>query len=113
MHEMALAESVIQIVEDAARREGFRHVRTVRLELGQLSSVEPEAMQFCFDVVARQSLAEGAQLEIVRTPGSAWCMCCSAPASIAAVGDSCPKCGSYQLQVTGGTEMRVRDLEVD
>ena len=113
MHEMSLAQGVIDIVEDAARREGFRHVRTVRLEIGRLSSVEPEAMRFCFDLVAKASLAEGARLEIIDTPGSAWCMHCSASASIAAVGDACPQCGSYQLQITGGTEMRVRDLEVE
>lgn len=113
MHEMSLAQGVIDIVEDAARREGFRHVRTVRLEIGRLSSVEPEAMRFCFDLVAKASLAEGARLEIIDTPGSAWCMPCSAPVSVAAVGDACPLCGSYQLQITGGTEMRVRDLEVE
>ena len=113
MHEMALAEGVLQIVQDAAKREGFRRVRAVWLEIGRLSSVEPEAMRFCFDAVTRHSVADGAQLEIVETPGAAWCMQCSAPAAIGAVGDPCPGCGSYQLQVTGGTEMRVKELEVD
>jgi len=113
MHEMALAEGVLQIVQDAAKREGFRRVRAVWLEIGRLSSVEPEAMRFCFDAVTRHSVADGAQLEIVETPGAAWCMQCSAPAAIGAVGDPCPSCGSYQLQVTGGTEMRVKELEVD
>jgi len=113
MHEMALAEGVLQIVQDAAKREGFRRVRAVWLEIGRLSSVEPEAMRFCFDAVTRHSVADGAQLEIVETPGAAWCMQCSAPAAIDAVGDPCPSCGSYQLQVTGGTEMRVKELEVD
>lgn len=113
MHEMALAEGVLQIVQDAAKREGFRRVRAVWLEVGCLSSVEPEAMRFCFDVVTRQSVADGARLEIVETPGAAWCMQCSEPSPIGAIGDACPRCGSYQLQVTGGTEMRVKELEVD
>ena len=60
MHEMSLAEGVLQIVEDAARSQGFSQVTAVRLEIGRLSSVEPEALRFCFDVVVRGSLAEGA-----------------------------------------------------
>ena len=113
MHEMALAEGVLQILEDAARREGFGRVRAVWLEVGRLSSVEPEAMRFCFDAVTRDSVAEGARLEIVSTPGAAWCMQCSAQTELAALGDACPRCGSYQLQVTAGTEMRVKELEVE
>jgi len=53
VHEMALAEEVLQIVQDAARRDGCRRVRALWLEIGQLSSVEPEAMRFCFEAVAR------------------------------------------------------------
>ena len=113
MHELSLAEGVLQIVQDAARREGFGRVHAVWIEVGRLSSVEPEAMRFCFDVVTRQSVADGARLEIVETPGAAWCTKCLEPAAIAALGDACPRCGSYQLQITGGTEMRVKELEVE
>ena len=113
MHEMALAEGVLQIVEDAARREGLRRVRTVWLEIGQLASVEPEAMRFCFDAVARDSIAAGARLEIIATAGSAWCAECAAAIALAAIGDACARCGGYQLRVTGGTEMRVKELEAE
>jgi len=113
MHEMALAEDVLRIVEDAARREGLRRVRAVWLEIGQLASVEPEAMRFCFDAVTRDSVAAGARLEIVATPGAAWCAACSASVVLAALGDACPCCGGYRLRVTGGTEMRVKEMEVE
>lgn len=113
MHEMALAEGVLRILEDAALREGFRRVRAVHLEIGQLSSVEPESMRFCFEVAARQSIADGARLAVVETPGSAWCIPCSASTAYSAFGEACPRCGGYQLEVTGGTEMRVKELEVE
>ena len=113
MHEMALCESVLQIVEQTARRHGATRVKAVRLEIGQLSHVDPDAMRFSFDVVTRQSLAHGATLEIEHVPGSAWCMQCSAPVAMARRGDGCPTCGSYQLQVTGGEELRVKDIEID
>ena len=51
MHEMSLAEGIRQIVEDAGRSQGFGKVKIVVLEIGELSSVEPESLRFCFDVV--------------------------------------------------------------
>jgi hydrogenase nickel incorporation protein HypA/HybF len=113
MHEMALCESVLQIVESTARRHGAVRVKAVRLEIGRLSHVEPDALRFAFDVVTRHSLAHGARLEIEDVPGAAWCMRCAAPVTLAQRGDACPACGSYQLQVTGGDEMRVKDIEID
>jgi hydrogenase nickel incorporation protein HypA/HybF len=110
---MSLAEGVLQVIEDAALKQGFSRVRTVWLEIGQLAAVEVEAMRFCFDAVTRGSLAEGSRLEIVATPGSAWCMKCSGSVTVEALYDPCPQCGSHQLQVTGGSEMRVKELEVD
>ena len=112
MHEMALATSVLQIVEDTAHRHGAGRVSAVRLEIGRLSHVEPEALRFSFDLVTRDSLADGARLEIVVTAGTAWCMRCSDSVALERFGDPCPCCGSYQLQVTGGDEMRVKDIEI-
>ena len=113
MHEMSLAEGVLQILEDASRTQDFRRVKTVWLEIGRLSSVEPEAMRFCFDAVTRGSLADGARLEIVDVPGSGRCLACGAQVEIAAIYDPCPRCGDYPVQPTGGTEMRVKELEVE
>jgi hydrogenase nickel incorporation protein HypA/HybF len=112
MHEMSLAEGVLQLIEDAARAQEFSKVTTVWLEIGQLSGVEVEAMKFCFDAVTRDSIAEGAALEIVATPGTGWCMQCSQTVPMQEVFGECPQCGSHQMQVTGGTEMRVKELEV-
>ena len=112
MHEMALAESVREIVDETARSNGARCVRAVRLEIGKLAQVEIEAMRFAFDVVMRGSLAETARLEIVEADGNAWCMRCSEAVLIARRGDACPNCDSYQLQVTGGDRMRVMDIEI-
>jgi hydrogenase nickel incorporation protein HypA/HybF len=113
MHEMSLAEGVLQAMEEAARREGFARVTAVRLEIGALASVEPDALAFCFDVVTRGSLAEGAQLEFVRTPGTGWCMPCGRAVVVDREHQACPECGSYQVQVTGGTQMKIRELAVE
>jgi hydrogenase nickel incorporation protein HypA/HybF len=109
---MSLAEGVLQLIEDAAREQDFAKVTTVWLEIGQLSGVEVEAMKFCFDAVTRDSIADGASLEIIALPGVGWCMECSLTMPMAEVFGECPQCGGHRLQVTGGTEMRVKELEV-
>lgn len=66
MHELALTREIVAIVCQAA---GDRRVRQVTLEIGRLTCVAPEALEFCFDAVARGTLAEGALLDIRRTDG--------------------------------------------
>lgn len=112
MHEVALAEGVLRIVQRAAAANAAARVRTVRIELGALAHVEPEALAFCFDAVTGGSVAEGAKLEIARTAGAAWCMPCRQRVALARVGDACPRCGSHQLQVVAGEEMRVREIAI-
>lgn len=112
MHEMALAEGIVQIVESTARANDARAVRAVWLELGALSHAEQEALRFAFDVVKHGTVAAGARLEVVTTPGRAWCMPCGNAVDLARLGDPCPRCGSYQLQVTAGEEMRVKEIEI-
>lgn len=113
MHEMSLAESVLQIIEESARTRGFRRVHTVVLEIGALAAVEPDAMRFCFDAVTRGSIAEGAGFEVVHVPGTGHCIECGRDTELTAVYDACSHCGALPVQVTGGTEMRVKELEVD
>jgi len=112
MHEMALAESMLEIIEDAARRSAASRVTAVCLEIGALSRVEPEALRFCFDAVARGSLAETALLEIITTPGRAWCMPCGNAIVVSRLGEPCPRCGSYQLEVSEGEAMCVKAIEI-
>lgn len=113
MHEMSLCESILQIVEEQAEAQSFKRVRRVRLEIGALAGIENEAMHFGFDVVTRGTVAHEAVLEILDLPGRAWCMECAREVQVSERYDACPECGGYQLQVTGGDEMRIKDLEVE
>ncbi len=113
MHEMSLAEGVLQVIEDSARANGFTRVKTVWLEIGALAGVEVEAMRFCFDAVVKGTLADGTRLEIIETEGQGWCMPCSKTVPISQRYDPCPHCGGYQIQPTGGLELKVRELEVE
>ena len=77
MHEMSLAEGVRTIIEDAAATNGFRSVRAVVLEIGELAAVEADALRFCLDVVLADTVAAGAAIEVETVPGAGWCMDCA------------------------------------
>ena len=110
---MSLAESVRGIVEDAATAQGAKRVTTVVLEIGELSSVEVEALRFCLEVVLRESLADGTAIEIRHVAGVGRCLTCDRSVPLAQRYDPCPHCGGYQVRPTGGTEMRVKEIEMD
>lgn len=113
MHEMSLAEGVLQLVEETAQRENAQRVKLVVLEIGRLSTVEPEALRFCFEAVTHGSIAQDASLEILDVPGAGWCMPCGETVPMTEAYSACPKCGSYQVQPTDGTEMRVKEIEIE
>ncbi|MDR0234436.1 MAG: hydrogenase maturation nickel metallochaperone HypA [Zoogloeaceae bacterium] len=112
MHEMSLVESVLLLVEETARREKANRVTAVVLEIGALASVELEALRFCFEVARNGSIAADAVLEIQEIPGQGWCLPCGKAVTLARLGDTCPACGSGQVQPTTGTEMRVKEIEI-
>jgi hydrogenase nickel incorporation protein HypA/HybF len=111
MHELSLAQDVLQIIEEHSKKDGYSRVTSVWLEIGALAGVEPDALRFCFEAVTRNSLARGARLEIVDVPGSGWCLQCGDTVAMQERYSACPRCGGYQLRATGGMGMRVRELE--
>jgi hydrogenase nickel incorporation protein HypA/HybF len=113
MHEVAIAQSIVDLVKDQAVALGFKRVHAVRVSIGVLASVEPEALRFGFDAVTAGTVAEGARLVIDRPPGRAFCMGCEHDIEISARGVPCPGCGGFRWLVTAGEELAVRDLEVD
>lgn len=113
MHEMAICESILQIVEEQATEHKYDRVKMICLEVGQFSGVELEALRFSFDVVTRGSCAENAKLEIVETRAEVWCLPCAKNVLVEKRFDTCPNCGSGQLQITGGDELRIKELEVN
>lgn len=113
MHEMSIAESLVDMIEDEARRDGFTRVTRMGVKLGALGHVEPAALLFCFDAVACGTIAEGASLEVETVAGTGWCPHCRCSVSIAQRYDICPQCGQSHVEMTAGDELRLSELEVE
>lgn len=113
MHEMALAESILNIVEETACRQGAVRVTEVRLEIGKLANVEIEALQFGLEAALHGSMAEGAHIECLIIPGQGHCLSCGESVPLTALYDPCPRCDGYPVRPTGGQELRVKDILVE
>lgn len=113
MHEMAISESILSILEAEAARQKFESVKKLWLEIGPLSGIEPEALRFAFDAAKKGTLADAALLEIIVTQATAWCLGCERTVPIAHRFDPCPQCGGHRLKVATGEEMRIKELEVE
>lgn len=112
MHEMSIAGSLIDLIEEEARRNGFTRVRCISVKLGALGHVEPEALLFCFDAAARGTVAEGARLSVETVPGAGWCPRCRREVAIAQRYDLCPVCRNSHVECRAGDELRLAELEV-
>ncbi len=112
MHELSLCESLLDILKTEAETGHFEKITRIVLEIGPLSSVEPEAMRFGFDVVMAGTLADGAKLDIVTPPAEARCLSCFELVQINDRFDPCPQCGGTELQISGGDALRIKEMEV-
>ena len=113
MHELSLTESIVEIALEEARRNDARRVRRIFVDVGALSHVEPEALEFCFAAVAAGTAAEGAELKIERVAGAGWCLDCDKKVALSDRYGPCPECGGYRVRMTAGDELKVRLMEVD
>ena len=110
MHELSITQGIIDICVDHA---GGRPVRSVTVEIGELSSVVPEAVEFCFEACSQGTLLQGATVNIIRIPGRGQCRDCGHETPLAALFAACLHCGSYHVTILAGEEMRVSEIEVD
>jgi hydrogenase nickel incorporation protein HypA/HybF len=112
MHELSLADGILRLIEQARLRDPFERVTLLKLEAGALSGAEISSLRFALEAVAAGTCLAQARIEIDEPAAAAWCMACSQSVTIRSRIDPCPKCGGFQLQPTGGTELRVVELLV-
>ena len=101
----------MRIVEAVSERAAGARVRAVRVDIGALVAVLPDALRFCFELACEGTPAEGAVLEIREIPGRARCRACDATLSLDRPYGRCA-CGETDLEWIGGDELMIREMEV-
>ena len=110
MHELGITRNIVAIVSDRAQGQT---VLRVTLEVGRLSGMFSEAIRFCFDVCSKGTPIEGAVLEIVDIEGRGHCDACGAEPVMTVPLGRCPVCREPRLRIIAGTELKIRDMEVE
>jgi hydrogenase nickel incorporation protein HypA/HybF len=110
MHELAIADAIVALVD---RHAAGRRVAKVEVKVGHLRQVVPSALEFAFELVARGTPAEGAELEIEAVPARITCRSCGAESPAAEFPFVCPSCDGMDVDVLSGDELLVEALEVE
>ncbi|WP_405959497.1 hydrogenase maturation nickel metallochaperone HypA [Streptomyces sp. NBC_00024] len=112
MHEMSVALAVVdQVAEAADRAEGVTAVRSVRLQVGELAGVVPDALAFCFELACAGTLLEGAELVTEAVPGRARCTPCAHEWAVGMPPRlTCPACGGTRTDLLAGRELQIVDV---
>lgn len=113
MHELSIAQSIVEIVLQHLPKEEDLTVKSVRLTLGAMAGVVPDSLEFCFGAITEGTPLQGAVLKIENVPLTAHCNACGHDGEIEPTLFACPSCGATSLVILSGREMQLRDIEVE
>ncbi len=113
MHELTLANGIIQIVDSEAKKHGFTRVLEISLKIGEYSGIVPRCLLEFFPIAAKDTAAEGAALVIEQIPAAFRCLDCGYEGAVDRKSACCPDCGSSAVRLIAGREFYVENLKVE
>jgi hydrogenase nickel incorporation protein HypA/HybF len=114
MHELAIAQSIVEAVQAKASECNASHVKAVRLKIGVASGVVPDSLTFCFEMITSlEPTLVGARLLIDTMPHCAYCRHCDREFSIKNFVAQCPSCKEWSSEIVSGTELQVVEMEIE
>lgn len=112
MHEVSLMENTLEIALEHAHQQGAKKIKWLKMRVGAMSGVVPEALKFAFDVCTQGTIAEGAKLEIESVPVVCYCSHCKIEFQPDDIIYECPECGQLSSQILQGRELELTSLEL-
>ena len=113
MHELAITQSMLNLVLEQAKKVEAKKVGKVNLVIGKMSGVVDECVQFYFDFLSKGTIAQGAALSFKMVPITALCRSCDMLSELKEFDYTCPGCGSSSLEIVAGKELFVESMEVE
>lgn len=113
MHELSIAENILEIVRENFDANGGGKLRSVKVRIGELAGVIPDSLDFCFTAITKGTPLESAKLEIEKTGIVARCNDCEKESEVHGLVFKCPECKSSNISVVSGNELQVVEIEVD
>lgn len=114
MHELAVTQGILGLALATAAQHNARRISAIELVIGDLSSIVDDSVQFYFDILSRDTPADGARLHFRREAATLTCWDCAQQTAVTPpLPDACPHCGGSHVQVSGGAAFQVASIEVD
>jgi hydrogenase nickel incorporation protein HypA/HybF len=113
MHEFSIAVSIVDLAADYAEREKANHIREIEIEVGDLSGVVIDALEFCMEAAVKDSILAEARIRILPVAGKGRCRNCQHEFDLNDLYSGCPECGTPSPEIIAGSELRVKSLLVD
>ena len=112
MHELSIAQSIVDIVIEQMKIHSLSRVESVMLRIGVLRGIVVDSLNFGFDVTVRETPMEGAKLVVETVPIRGRCITCNQEFTIGHWLDDCPFCNSHTVEITSGKELEIAGIEV-
>lgn len=113
MHELAVTQSMLNLALEYAERASAQRITCINLVIGELSGIVDESVQFYFDFVSKDTLAEGAQLAFERMPARFRCRACGHEFALQDGNWACPVCQTWGGEIIAGREFYMDSIEVE
>lgn len=113
MHELSIANSLVEIASEHATRASAEKIKSITLRIGALTCVHQDALKFSFELVTKDTLLDGAHLEIIHVPVTIFCITCAREIELPGIQDfRCPNCQTPSADIRKGKELDVESIEI-
>lgn len=113
MHELSIAQSIVEIAEDYAQKEQASKVKELELSIGTMAGIEFDSLEFALSVCTKGTCLEEAHIQIEKVQARARCLDCDSDFDVVHLFDGCPICKGYRTMLLCGKELKVKSLLID
>ncbi|MDD5571080.1 MAG: hydrogenase maturation nickel metallochaperone HypA [Bacteroidales bacterium] len=113
MHELSVAQNIIEIVEENARKLKLKIISEVEIDVGTISGVVPENLEFAMDVAMKDTILENAKIKMNIIKAKAKCLKCANEFEIEEMYSLCPKCNRFEFEIINGKELKVKSIKAE
>lgn len=113
MHELSIAQSILDTVIEEAENNQAKRVTAIHLRIGELTAIVEEALTFSFEILAENSLAEGAAIKVTTIPWTIRCSDCSNEYRVIDGLPTCPRCQRAGGETITGRELQILEMDIE
>jgi hydrogenase nickel incorporation protein HypA/HybF len=112
MHEIGIVQNTLELALKTAKDSGASRIHSLKLRVGAMTGVVPDALQFAFEALRQGTIADNAELVVETVPVNAWCANCQLEFEPGDLMGECPRCNTPSADLRGGRELELASMEI-